>query len=132
MSSQLATPQAYRQSAVLSASPGQLILELYDGARRFLRQAAESMSERDVERAHNALRRAELIITHLNEVIDDEQGEVSQNLHAIYAIYLSELGQARIRQDPRQVEAVSRMLGQMRQAWQQALSSPTAGQAVAS
>lgn len=131
MSSQLASPQAYRQSAVLSASPGQLILELYDGARRFLRQAAEAMSERHVERAHNALRRAELIISHLNEVIDDEQGEISQNLHAIYAIYLSELGEARVRQDPGKVEAVSRMLGQLRQAWQQALVSP-ASQAVAS
>lgn len=123
MSSQLASPQAYRQNAVLSASPGQLILELYDGARRFLRQAAEAMSERQVERAHNALRRAELIINHLNEVIDDEQGEISQHLHATYAIYLSELGQARVRQDPRQVEKVSHMLGQMRETWQQVVVS---------
>lgn len=119
MSSLLASPRAYRQNAVLSASPAQLILELYDGARRFLRQAADAMGQREVERAHNALRRAELIIAHLNEVIDDDQGEISEHLHAVYAIYLSELSQARSAQDRARVEAVSGMLGQMRRAWEQ-------------
>jgi flagellar secretion chaperone FliS len=120
MSSQLASPRAYRQNAVLSASPGQLILELYDGARRFLRQASEAMGEHQVERAHNALRRAELIIAHLDEVIDDEQGEISSHLHAVYAVYLSELERARRQQDRGRIELVSRLLGQLRDAWRQA------------
>jgi flagellar secretion chaperone FliS len=123
MSTQLASPRAYRQNAILSASPGQLILELYDGARRFLRQAADAMGERQVERAHNALRRAELIIVHLNEVIDDDQGEISEHLHAVYAVYLAELEKARVSQDRSRVELVSRLLGDMRETWQQAASS---------
>lgn len=119
MSTQLASPRAYRQNAVLSATPGQLVVELYDGARRFLRQAAEAMGQREIERAHNAIRRAELIIAHLDEVIDDDQGEISQHLHAVYAIYLSELGRARAAQDRGKIESVSQLLGQMRQAWAQ-------------
>lgn len=123
MSSQLASPRAYRQNAVLSASPSQLIVELYDGARRFLRQAAEAMGSGEVERAHKALRRAEMIIAHLDEVIDDDQGELSQHLHAMYATYLAELDEARRSLDRGKVEYVSRLIAQMRQAWAQVASA---------
>lgn len=120
MSAQLASPQAYRQNAVLSASPAQLVVELYDGARRFLRQAAEAMGARQIEQAHNKLRRAELIIDHLNGVIDDEQGEISQQLHSIYAFLLQHLNEARMTLDRGKVEEVSRLLGELREAWQEA------------
>jgi flagellar secretion chaperone FliS len=115
----MASSQAYRQNSVLSASPAQLVVELYDGARRFLRQAADAMSERDVERAHLRLRRAEMIIDHLDGVIDDQQGEVSSHLHALYAVYLSHLNEARRAQDPAKVREVARMLGKLRDTWLQ-------------
>ena len=117
VASPLASSKAYRQNAVLSASPAQLVVELYDGARRFLRQAAEAMTAQEVELAHQKLRRAEMIIDHLNSVIDDEQGEISAHLHAVYAFYLSHLNTARMRQDPETVREVARMLGQLREAW---------------
>lgn len=119
MSTQLATPKAYRQNAVLSASPSQLVVELYDGARRFLRQGAEAMRERQIERSHNALRRAELIINHLDGVLDDEQGEISQQLHALYAFCLRHLNDARMELEPEKVEEVSRMLAELRDSWHQ-------------
>lgn len=119
VASPLASSKAYRQNAVLSASPAQLVVELYDGARRFLRQAAEAMGAREIERAHQKLRRAEMIIDHLNSVIDDGQGEISSQLHAVYAFYLSHLNEARISQDPEKVREVARMLGELREAWSQ-------------
>ncbi len=119
VASPLTSSKAYRQNAVLSASPAQLVVELYDGARRFLRQAAEAMGEREVERAHNKLRRAEMIIDHLNGVIDDDQGEIASHLHAVYAFYLAHLNEARMKQDPGKVREVSRMLGQLREAWRE-------------
>lgn len=119
MSTPLAAPQTYRNNAVLTASPSQLVVELYDGARRFLNTAAKAMDERQVERGHDALRRAELIIRYLNNVIDDEQGEISQSLHAVYAFYLHHLSQARMTQDRSKIDEVAQMLGQLRDAWQQ-------------
>lgn len=119
VASPLASSKAYRQNAVLSASPAQLVVELYDGARRFLRQAAEAMGAREIERAHQKLRRAEMIIDHLNSVIDDGQGEISSQLHAVYAFYLSHLNEARMSQDPEKVREVARMLGELREAWSQ-------------
>ncbi len=67
---------------------------LYDGARRFLRQANVAMREGQVERAHNTLRRAELIIAHLDGILDFDQGEVAERLHAIYQFCLAHLNAA--------------------------------------
>lgn len=120
LASPLASSKAYRQNAVLSASPAQLVIELYDGARRFLRQAADAMSEREIERAHQRLRRAEMIIDHLDGVIDDTQGEIASHLHALYAVYLAQLNEARRAQDPAKVREVARLLGQLRDVWQEA------------
>ena len=109
---------AYRENIVLSASPTQLVVLLYDGARRFLRQAAAAMQAREIERAHNALRRAELIIAHLDGVLDDEQGgSLSEQLHAIYRFCLAHLHRGRLDQDVAKLEEVSGLLGELRGSW---------------
>ena len=115
-----ASPQAYRENAVLSASPEQLVVMLYDGARRFLRQAIAAMQARDVERAHNTLRRAEMILAHLDGVLDYEQGApIAAQLHPIYQYCLAHLGRARIDQDSGKLEEVSGLLGELRESWAQ-------------
>jgi flagellar protein FliS len=114
----LTAPQtAYRRGAVMAATPGQLVVLLYDGARRFLRQGAMAMREGQIERAHNALRRAERIINHLDATLDFNQGEVPQLLHALYQFSLRHLGDARLEQDPGKVEEISGMLGELREAF---------------
>ena len=40
-----ANPQAYRQASVLTATPAQLVVMLYDGVGRFLRQAEVAFGE---------------------------------------------------------------------------------------
>jgi len=114
-----ATPRAYRQSAVLSASPCELVVMQYDGARRFLRQAAIAMEAGEVERAHNKLRRAETIIAHLDGSLDYKQGELPQQLHAIYSFCLVHLNSARMEQDAGKLAEVSELLGELREAWAQ-------------
>jgi flagellar protein FliS len=111
-----ASPQAYRQNVVLSASPGELVVMLYDGARRFLRQATGAMENGEIERAHNALRRAELIVGHLDGTLED-QGQLTERLHSIYQFCLAHLNRGRMAQDTRMVEEVSRLLGELREAW---------------
>jgi flagellar protein FliS len=92
---------------------------LYDGARRFLRQAHLAMREGQIERAHNTLRRAELILAHLDSILDFEQGEVSERLHAIYQFCLAHLNTARREQDAGKLEEISELLGELREAWAQ-------------
>jgi flagellar secretion chaperone FliS len=115
--SNLAPPRAYRESAVLSAQPEQLVVMLYDGARRFLHQAAIAMGEGQVELAHRKLRRTEDILLHLREVLDMEQGEIATRLESIYMFCQSYLLKARLDRDPAKIDRVSSMLGELRDAW---------------
>jgi flagellar protein FliS len=114
-----ASHAAYRRGTVMAATPGQLVVLLYDGARRFLRQAVVAMGEGDIERTHNCLRYAERIISHLDGTLDFEQGELSQRLHAIYQFHLKHLRAARLNQDPAKIEEISELLGELRDAWSQ-------------
>lgn len=127
MSNLATSPQAYRQGAVLAASREQLVVMLYDGARRFLRQGAVAIRAGEIERAHNALRRAEMIIGHLDTTLDFEQGQVAQRLHSIYGFCLVHLNRARMAQDAGMVEEVSDLLGELREAWSQVASEASAG-----
>jgi flagellar secretion chaperone FliS len=112
-----ASQLAYRRGEVLAATPGQLVVLLYDGARRFLRQAAAAMRAGEIERAHKTLRRAEMIIGQLDTTLDFDQGEIAHRLHAIYAFCLTHLNAARMSQDDAKVEEVSGLLGELREAW---------------
>lgn len=111
------SPQAYRRDAVLSAPPERLIVILYDGARRFLHQAAAAMRAEQVEAAHTKLRRAEDIVAYLRDTLDLEQGEVAVRLQSIYLFCQRHLRQARIERDPAKIEQVSELLGRLREAW---------------
>jgi flagellar protein FliS len=90
---------------------------LYDGARRFLHQAATAMRNDNVELAHAKLRRAEAIIQHLRDTLDMEQGEIAARLQAIYLFCNRHLNEARIKRDPEMIGQVSALLGELREAW---------------
>jgi flagellar secretion chaperone FliS len=121
-----ASPQAYRESAVLTAPPERLVVMLYDGARRFLVQAASAMREGDVPAAHGRLRRAERIVEHLLATLDMSQGEIAERLEAIYAFCLQLLAEGRMRQDADVLDKVGELLGELREAWAQLAASGTA------
>ena len=112
-----APASAYRANAVLTASSTQLIVMLYDGARRFLHQAGVAMSEHDVATAHNKLRAAEHILRHLRNTLDMSQGEIPANLASIYSFSLRQCQKARFEQNPKLLEQVSGLLGQLRSSW---------------
>jgi len=121
-----ASPQAYRESAVLTATPERLVVMLYDGARRFLHQAVVAMRAGDVPVAHERLRRAEAIVTHLLATLDLSQGEVAERLQAIYAFCQRLLAEGRMKQDPESLEKVGELLGELREAWAQIAATPSA------
>jgi len=111
------TPNAYRESAVLSAPPEMLVVMLYDGARRFLFQAGVAMREGQIELSNRKLRRVEDILQHLRDTLDMDQGEIAHNLESIYVYCLRVLRQARFDRDPAVLEHVSTLLSQLRDAF---------------
>ena len=113
----LATPNAYKESAVLSAPPELLVVMLYDGARKFLFQAGVAMRAGQIELTNRKLRRAEDIIQHLRDTLDMDHGQIPANLESIYVYCLRQLRQSRFDRDPAVIEHVSSLLGQLREAF---------------
>jgi flagellar secretion chaperone FliS len=116
--------RAYHESAVMTASPGQLVVMLYDGAIRTLRQSAESMRRGDRERARNRMRAGEAIIDELNNSLDMAQGEIPSRLRSIYFYCKRLLIQANVHTDADSIDAVVKLLAELREAWNQILESP--------
>jgi flagellar protein FliS len=115
-----ASRSAYQRASVLTATQGQLIVVLYDGAHRFLCQAAIAMRDGNIPVAHQKLRRAEMIINHLRNSLDFERGgTLSERLEAIYLFCSRYLNEARLERDPERVEKVDALLSTLREAWAQ-------------
>ena len=121
-----ASPNAYRENSILTASPEQLVVMLYDGAGRFLRQAEGAMIEGSWIQAGEKLTRAEAIIDELLATLDMDAGEVADRLQSIYVFCKTRLIEARIERDAVRVDQVARLLGELREAWSQVRSPAVA------
>jgi flagellar secretion chaperone FliS len=121
-----ASPNAYRENSILTASPEQLVVMLYDGAGRFLRQAEGAMIGGSWLQASEKLSRAEAIIDELLATLDMDAGEVADRLQSIYVFCKTRLIEARIERDAVRVDQVARLLGELREAWSQVRSPAVA------
>jgi flagellar secretion chaperone FliS len=111
---------AYKEQSILTATPGQLVVMLYDGCLRFLNQAAYAMRDGDTAMAGNRLSRAEAIIDELLTTLDLEQGGViASRLQGIYVFCNKQLIEARTQRDPEMIDKVAELLGELRESWAQ-------------
>jgi flagellar secretion chaperone FliS len=117
-----ARPNAYREASIMTASPEQLVVMLYDGAGRFLRQAEGAMIEGSWTQAGEKLTRAEAIIDELLATLDMDVGEVAERLQSIYVFCKARLIEARLQRDSVRVDQVARLLAELREAWSQVRS----------
>ena len=117
MSAYAPAPNVYRESAVLTATPEQLVVMLYDGANRFLTQSAVAMRERRAGLAGEKLRRAEAIIDELLATLDLSVGVIAERLQALYLFFKEHLMAARLEQNADKVEEVARLMRELRGAW---------------
>jgi flagellar protein FliS len=111
-------PQAYKESAVLTAPPEKLVVMLYDGAIRFLRQAQVLMGEGRIEATNKRLQRAEAIIDHLLATLDmDAGGDIASRLQSIYLFSRRQLMESRVKRDPQLIGNVIGWLSELRESW---------------
>ena len=115
--------QAYRDSSVLTAPPERLVVMLYDGAHRFLFQAAHAMRSGDLSLMNNRMQRAEAILSELRGTLNHEQGgEIAGRLESIYDFCQRHLLEARLKRDAERIEQVMKLLAELRDAWEQVAS----------
>jgi flagellar protein FliS len=109
--------RAYAESSVLTASPERLVVMLYDGAIRYLRQSSAAMREGQRDRARERMHRAEAIVDELNISLDMSHGEIPRNLRQLYMFCKRSLHTANVQGEPARVEAVTGLLSELRESW---------------
>ena len=117
----------YRKVHTQTASPGELILMLYDGAIRFLAKAEAAINQADLEGEHNAILRAQDIICELIASLHLDETSLTQNLMALYAYMYRSLVEAGAKHNQEKVVEVRSLLSILREAWRQALGHASNG-----
>lgn len=118
----------YKEMSILSAKPERLILMLYDGALRFLRQAIKGLEEKNLEFAHHNLIRTQNILTELIASLNfDKGGEIALNLFRIYEFMHYTLVQANVKKDPEPARKIYEQIKTLRDSWDVALKDQKKG-----
>ena len=127
----------YRKTATTTASPGELVLMLFDGALRFMTAAEIGFQEENFarrnEQIHNNILRAQAIITELQATLNMEVGgEFSENLYRLYDFMQNQLSQANREKNMEKIKVVVGFVQDIREAWAQMLLQTATEQATVS
>jgi len=114
--------EAYRRQNIMTASPLELIVMLYDGIKKNITLAQKAIKRRDVSAAHDKLIKAQAIVNELMGSLDLSIS-MSGDLMKLYEFMLHELGQANIKKDADRLDSVLEIVGELREAWQEICDS---------
>ena len=120
--------RTYRANSVLTASPGQLVLMLYDGVLKALARARDAFEQqgddpRRIELINHQLIHAQAILAELQSGLNMEAGgEFARTMDRLYDYHSRRLFEANLRKDVQPVIEVERLVTELREAWAQMLS----------
>lgn len=119
----MALPNAYAQYAnnkVLTASPAELTLMLYEGAIKFCNIAEAAVEEKDISKANTNIKKVQKIIDYLRQTLDMKY-PVAQDFERMY-VYLSQrLVEANVKKDKEILEEVNTHLHSIRDTWKEVM-----------
>ncbi len=116
-----ANPYAqYKNSKILTASPAELTLMLYEGAIKFGNIAIEAIENKDVEKAHNNIMRVQKIIDEFRATLNRKY-EVAEEFDKIYRYLLRRLLEANATKDVEIMKEVVEHLRSMRDNWKEVM-----------
>lgn len=118
---------AYLRSKVMTATPAELTLMLYEGAIKFVNKAIMSIGKDDVMGAHNNLMKTQRIIEELRASLDHKY-PVAKEFDTVYEYILRRLVEANIKKDKDILEEVLEHLRTMRDTWKEVMKNANAPQ----
>jgi flagellar protein FliS len=115
---------SYKQTQISTASPGKLVLMMYEGALRFLNLAKQGMQDKKLDIANNNIVKTQKILNELSIVLDLESGgEIAKNLWRLYDYMLYRLIDINLKKDSEGIQEIVGMLEELKGAWNIALAS---------
>lgn len=119
--------RSYLQVATQTASPGHLVLMLYEGAIRFLEHSLQGFQMDDPAESNqtinNNILRAQAILDELSGALNlGEGGEFASNLRGLYSYLDRRLQESNLRKEQEGIVEAIRHLSILRDAWREMLS----------
>lgn len=116
---------AYRQTQVTTATPGHIVVMLFESAIAALQQAKTKMLEKDYATKGILISQALDIIAELDGSLNKEKGgELAQNLHSLYTYCTWQLVNANIQMNPALLDEVAGILETLRSAFAEIVKEP--------
>lgn len=111
--------QKYQQQSVMTMTPGEMLLKLYDEVITQLTAVRQFNEEKDYERSNAAFKKAQKILRYLDQTLDP-QYEISGSLSALYDYFIRRLVDANLHKDNAPVDEVLPMIIDLRETFAQA------------
>ena len=113
---------AYKQTAVTTASREQVLVMLYEGAIKHLRKAAECTVNKDMAGKGVAVGKAHDIINELSNSLDFSiGGDIAKNLERLYGFMVEQIVQGNMNNDPEKFDQARKLLENLLEGWKGAI-----------
>lgn len=120
---------AYKRQQIMTASPAELTLMLYNGAIRFVSESILALENGDMSKCHNANIKAQNIVREFILTLD-MQYEISQSWAALYEYIHYRLVQGNLKKDRAMLVEARGLLTELRDTWHQAMKAVRVPEAV--
>lgn len=111
---------AYSNSKIMTASPAELTLMLYEASIKFCNIAIVGIEKKDVQKAHTNIMKVEHIIEEFQASLDHKY-PVAKDFDNVYSYLMGRLREANIKKDKEILEEVLVHLRTMRDAWKEVM-----------
>lgn len=116
--------QTYQSVQVTTTDRGRLLLMMYEGAIKFLRQAKSGLETDDIAKFCRFLSKAQAIIAELMNTLDFEKGgTIARDLDRLYDFMLFYLTEANLHRDPKRIAKVIQLLDTVYGAYKEIIES---------
>jgi len=111
--------QMYQQQSVMTASQEELLIMLYNGCIRFIKQGMQAIDDKDVPRAHTNIVKAQDIIVEFISTLDMRY-DVAKSLMPLYDYIYRRLVEANISKDAVILNEALGFVTELRDTWVEA------------
>ena len=106
----------YQNARIMTASPAELTLMLYEGAIKYGNIAVLAMQNKDPAKAHENVVKVEKIIQNFRDTLDKKY-PIWEDFEKVYVYLLRRCHEANIAKDPEIMEEVVSHIRSMRDNW---------------
>lgn len=110
----------YQNNSVMTASPVELTLMLYNGSIKFCNQAIEAIQKKDMANSHKYIVKAEQIIEELRVTLDLKY-PIAEEMDRLYEYIYQLLVEANMEKDVQKLQEAAGLIREFRDAWQQVM-----------